>query len=171
MVSKDVPYFSHYPQEPSLKDKGVLYSEDRQNAEILNNQFHSVSTTENLESIPTSLQDKVPHVQDIGIHTPGIEKLLKDLNPNKAAGVDDISLPQILKELSHELAPILSVIFQASLDSGQLPEDWRNANVSPIYIKGDRMRAENYRLVSFTSVCYKVLEHVVHSHECNFNLF
>ena len=51
--------------------------------------------------------------------------------------------PRILKELSHELAPILSVIFQASLDSGQLPEDWRNANVSPIYIKGDRTRAEN----------------------------
>ena len=148
---------------PSLKDKGVLYSEDRQKAEILNNQFRSVFTTENLESFPTSLQNNVPHVQDIRIHTPGIEKLLKDLNPNKAAGVDDIS-PRIFKELSHELAPILSVIFQASLDSGQLPEDWRNANVSPIYKKGDRTRAENYRPVSLTSVCCKVLEHVVHSH-------
>ena len=65
---------------PSLKDKGVLYSEDRQKAEILNNQFRSVFTTENLESFPTSLQNNVPHVQDIRIHThQGLRNSLRTL--------------------------------------------------------------------------------------------
>ncbi len=116
-----------------------------------------------MQSLPSLTTCDVPHVKDIFIHAPGIEKLLKDLDPNKACGVDEIP-PRILKEVAHELAPILTKIFQTSLDSGQLPEDWRRANVSPIYKKGDRTRAENYRPVSLTSVCCKVLEHVLHSH-------
>ena len=55
-----------------------------------------------------------------------LEKLLKDLNPTKAAGIDGIP-PRILKENAHELAPVLAKIFQASLDSGKLPSDWKSA--------------------------------------------
>ena len=53
------------------------------------------------------------------------------------------------------------LIFQKSLDFGSLPEDWTSANIAPIYKKGDRNRAENYRPVSLTSVLSKVLEHII----------
>ena len=54
-----------------------------------------------------------------------------------------------------------------SLDNGSLPEDWRNANISPIFKKGDRHTAANYRPVSLTCVCCKMLEHIICRHIMN----
>jgi hypothetical protein len=91
-----------------------------------------------------------------------VEKLLLNLKPNKAAGPDDIP-PRILKDTAEIIAPILTVIFQKSIDSGILPTDWKNANITPIYKKGERTKASNYRPVSLTSVCCKLLEHIIYS--------
>ena len=69
----------------------------------------------------------------------------------------------ILRVASEELSPILSSIFQFSLDSGEVPSDWRSTNIVPIFKKGDKHQASNYRPVSLTSVTCKILEHIVHS--------
>ena len=58
----------------------------------------------------------------------------------------------------------LTVIFQMSLDTGILPLDWKQANVAPIFKKGDCSKANNYRPVSLTCVACKLLEHIIHSH-------
>ena len=86
-----------------------------------------------------------------------MKKLLKDLNPNKAPGPDGIS-PRLLKELSSELAPAFTVLFRSSLTTGVVPADWRTANVSPVFKKGERYLPENYRL---TSIPCKLLEHIL----------
>ena len=44
-----------------------------------------------------------------------------------------------------------------------LPDDWRIANVSPVYKKGQMSLAENYRPISLTSVCCKMIEHILAS--------
>ena len=63
-----------------------------------------------------------------------------------------------------EIAPILlTTIFQTSLDTGKIPDDWREAAIVPNFKKGDRHQASNYRPVSLTSVSCKVLEHIVRS--------
>ena len=62
------------------------------------------------------------------------------------------------------LAPVLTAIFQQSLDMNTIPDDWRNANATPLYKKGDRHKAVNYRPVSLTCMCCKLLEHIVCSH-------
>ena len=116
-----------------------------------------------MDSLPKLLPCNHPLIEDIHISTPGILKLLTELNPNKATGPDEIP-PKILKELAPEVAPILTLIFKSSLNTGQLPQDWKTANVSPIFKKGDRTKASNYRPVSLTSVPCKILEHVIHSH-------
>jgi hypothetical protein len=64
-------------------------------------------------------------------------------------------------ELNNELAPVLTEIFNKSLASGEIPADWRVANVTPTSKKGKRTAHENYRPVSLTSVCYKLLESVM----------
>ena len=89
-------------------------------------------------------------------------KLLQDLDPNKSSGPDDIPA-KILKIAAEELAPALTNIFQCSLDTGKLPESWLQANITPIFKKGDRNTASNYRPVSLTSICCKTLEHIIHS--------
>ena len=55
----------------------------------------------------------------------------------------------------------LSTIFQYSIDTGSLPSDWRDANISPGFKKGGRHLAENYRPVSLTSISCKLLEHIL----------
>ena len=50
-----------------------------------------------------------------------------------------------------------------SLDTGQIPDDWRMAYVVPVYKIGDKLSAENYRTVSIASICSKVMEHILFS--------
>jgi hypothetical protein len=71
-----------------------------------------------------------------------------------APGSDNISL-RILKELATDISPLLQLRFQKSLDTGVVPDDWRIASVSPVYKKGQKSLAENYRPISLTSVCCK----------------
>ena len=90
-------------------------------------------------------------------------KLLKDINPYKATGPHAIP-ERLLKTLSDEVVDILCTIFQASLDQGTIPHAWKRAFISPIFKKGDRHKPANYRPISLTSICCKILEHIVHSH-------
>lgn len=99
---------------------------------------------------------------DIQISTPGILKLLANLKPNKAPGPDKI-YPCILKELKNEIAPVLQIIFTKSLSTSKLPSEWLSANVAPIFKKGDKSAAINYRPISLTCICCKLMEHIVAS--------
>ena len=90
----------------------------------------------------------------------GVTKLLNTFKIHKAAGPDGI-VPRILSEFSEQLAPPLTFIFNKSIESGIVPEDWRQPNVAPIFKKGQKYRSSNYRPVSLTCICCKLLEHIV----------
>ena len=64
-------------------------------------------------------------------YTDGVEQLLSGLKLQKASGPDMIPT-YLLKLLVHQLAPALTLLYQASLslDEGQLPEDWKTDNVT-----------------------------------------
>ena len=85
------------------------------------------------------------------------------LKVNKASG-PNVLPNRVFKELANQLAPVLTIIFQQSIETDTLPEDWYIRNVTPIFKKGDRHKAVNYRSVSLTCVCCKLLEHKVCSH-------
>ena len=53
------------------------------------------------------------------------------------------------------------MLFAHSLNTGTRPEDWLTANITPVYKKGNRSIPSNYRPISLTSVCSKVMEHIV----------
>ncbi len=72
------------------------------------------------------------------------------MGPNQLA-------PRALKELAVEIAPILTVIYQKSIDQDALPGVWRKANIPPIFKTGDIAMAGNYRPVSLTCICSKLL--------------
>ena len=120
-----------------LKEDGQLQSGSSDKARILNSQFQSVFTKEDTSNIPTLTGQPGPSLPPLNIDVKGVEKLLSRIKVTKASGPDEIS-NRILQEMSTELAPPLAMIFSMSITSGQLPEDWRNTNISPIFKKGNR---------------------------------
>ena len=60
-----------------------------------------------------------------------------------------------------ELGPVFAHLFQQSIDTGEIPKEWSLANICPLFKKGDRSLARNYRPVSLTCIPCKLLEHIV----------
>ena len=144
---------------PLLHD-GQLHSDSRRKAEILNQQFCSVFTNEDTTNMPKLQGPPKNDMDKIEITEPGITKLLSELNADKAPGPDE--LPNLLlKNAAKEISPFLTDIFDHSIKSGKLPDEWVEANVAPIFKKGDRHTASNYRPISLTCVCAKLLEHII----------
>ena len=149
-----------------LRVGSTLHNDNQEKAEILNDQFTSVFSKEDNSPLPPIPDRGIPDISNIKITAEGVTKLLKNIKVDKASGPDLIP-NYILKNCSSELSPALTSIFQQSLDTGDVPSDWRNASIAPVFKKGDRHTAANYRPVSLTSVCCKLLEHIICRHMMN----
>ncbi len=102
-------------------------------------------------------------MKELYISKEGVRAQLERIKIHKAFGPDELP-NRVLRELRNELAGPLTAIFRQSLETSQLPDDWRNAYITLIFKKGNRHESSNYRPVSLTSVCCKLLEHIVCSH-------
>ena len=148
----------------TLVVNGQHISDTREKADVLNNYFESVFTKENLSNIPImdpTNSFMTPGMSDISFSIDGIQHQLSKLDANKAKGPDNIS-PYILKHCAIEISPVLRVIFTQSLHTATLPSDWLQANICPVYKKGSRTNASNYRPISLTSTCSKIMEHILY---------
>jgi hypothetical protein len=115
------------------------------------------------EDVPLPSLGTSPHppVNNITVDCNGVTKLLRNLKPHKASGPDGIPA-RLLKETAEEIAPAITLLFQASLDQGTVPSQWKKASVVPIFKKGCRSTPSNYRPISLTAILCKLLEHIVH---------
>ncbi|GAB0197704.1 mitochondrial enolase superfamily member 1 [Grus japonensis] len=86
--------------------------------------------------------------------------LLHHLDTHRSMGLDGIH-PRVLRELVEVLTKPLSITYQQSWLTGEVPVDWRLANVMPIYKKGWKEDLGNYRPVSLTLVLGKVMEQII----------
>ena len=157
---------------------GLMETDPLKKVSLLNSQFQSVfslntplnlihicsqfirrntpfSTPENLQQ-----QQQYPTLPEFTISVNGVKKMLGTLKPHMAAGPDQIR-PLILKELRDQIAPILQVICTRSYETGELPREWKSANVVPIYKKGSKHLPINYRPVSLTCLYSKIMEHIL----------
>ena len=140
-----------------------FFSDGPSKADILNSQFSSVFSRQDISHIPSLAGPKLPDISGLTITVNGVTKLLSNVKPNKATGPDNLSC-RLLKEASNEIAPILTDIFNSSLSSGTLPSDWKKARVAPVFKKGNTNDAANYRPISLTCVCTKLMEHIICHH-------
>ena len=72
--------------------------------------------------------------------------------------------PRLLKTVATEIAPVLAFSFQQSFDTTTTPTQWKQALVSAIYKSGSKADPSNYRSISLTCLCCKIMEHIVLSH-------
>ena len=152
-----------------LKIAGRLEADPAKQAKELNITFQKAFsngqayTEEEFKAKCKMPPNSFPPLPEIDVAEEGVVKLLRQLKTAKAPGPDGVT-NRILKELADPIAPILTLIFKSSLSSGKLPLDWKDAHVSPIFKKGEQYNPANYRPVSLTSVCCKVMEHIITSH-------
>uniref|UniRef100_A0A4W3J3J8 Reverse transcriptase domain-containing protein n=1 Tax=Callorhinchus milii TaxID=7868 RepID=A0A4W3J3J8_CALMI len=102
-------------------------------------------------------------LREINISKEMVLDKLSGLKTDKSPGPDGLH-PRVLKEVATEIVDGMSIIFQTSVDTGKVPNDWKIANVTPLFKKGGRENRENYRPVSLMSVVGKILECSVLEH-------
>ena len=150
------------PLRSNASDPDSLCFSAEEKAEILQRQFLSVYTREPDGDTPipeqsTSWSDCINTVE---FTVQNVQKALGSQNPSKACGPDGIH-PCLVRELSAELAPTIAHLFTRSMNDGQVPSEWKTASVSPIFKKGSKHIAANYRPVSLTCILCKIMETIV----------
>ena len=144
---------------PLASVDGTTTTENAEMASILNTFFGSVFSDEDTSNIPSATVGINPPNSELGNVTfkaLDIKKKIDKLKLSSAAGPDRFST-RLLKETANEISMPLAIIFRKSLESNTVPEDWRIANVTPIFKKGVKSKPSNYRPVSLTSVVGKVI--------------
>ena len=147
----------------SLHCDGLVYTDSLDKANVLNRHF------------PQSSILKIPHIyqQFMNITSQPCTQLQLVLQVSqscfqilnhafKASGPDDIPA-YLLKEIAFQIAPSLAMVFQVSLNQCKLAADRKVAHMVPVFKKGDKSSPHNYRPISLTCLCYKILEHIVYS--------
>ena len=125
--------------------------------------FGSVFSREDLDCIPeVGRKNELPAggLNYIIITYEMVRKELRKLRADKSPGVDELS-PRLLLHVQEEICYPLWRLFLLTLREGKVPDDWKRANVVPIFKAGSRAKAENYRPVSLTSQVCKMFETLV----------
>ncbi|KAK4815154.1 hypothetical protein QYF61_017595 [Mycteria americana] len=143
---------------------GNIVTKAEEKAEVLNGAFASVfnsKTSCSLGTQPPELADRDAEQNEAPIiQGEMVSDLLHHLDTHKSMGPDGIH-PRVLRELAEVLTKPLSILYQQSWLTGEVPADWRLANVTPIFKKGQKEDPGNYRPVSLTSVLGKVMEQII----------
>ena len=150
---------------PLLRHNDVPILEDSAKADIFNQYFHSVFTKEDISNLPElckSLNFVPPLISSVEFSPTVVCDYLCAIDDSKACGPDLIT--GFLLRFCAESIPVpLSYLYTKSMETGTLPRDWVTANIVPVYKKGDKCDASNYRPISLTSIVVKIMERIIHS--------
>ena len=149
--------FLNHPDQSNLPSRPIA-TNPNEIADFFNTYFASVFTSENLPVQHPNRTD--PVLTELKVTELEVETLLNSLDTNKATGSDEIPA-RLLKETASIITPSICKLFNKSLQQGTVPQDWKLANVVPVYKKGDKEYTENYRPISLLPIISKVLERYI----------
>ena len=146
-------------------------TEDKEKATVLNNYFVKQSRIDltRAKILPEEFPQDNICLENIRITALDVISAIQESKSNSASGPDGISTT-ILKQTAQEISGSLARIFNFSLQTGQYPNIWKQANVSPIHNKGPTSEPKNYRPISLLSCVGKTMERCVHKQLFNFLL-
>ena len=175
----------------TLIEDGVLYDEDDKVAKTFNNFFSNVVKNLNLPKLEGIANDNVNEIDPIiksinkydnhpsivrikeamsenendyfsfeNLKEDDIRKEILSLDKSKSTPKDSIP-PNIIKENHDIFSYKLLIDFNISITDGTFPNNLKNADVSPIFKKGDRLDKSNYRPISILSALSKIFERLL----------
>jgi hypothetical protein len=137
---------------------------DNEKATVFAEYFSKVFTVEGEGSFdrlyPIHIVSPMPELE---ITASQVELKLKKLKLDKSPGPDQLH-PRVLYEVRELISGPLQLLFDKSINSGELPEDWKLATVVAIHKKGNKSDVKNYRPVSLTCILCKVMESFIRDH-------
>ena len=152
---------------PLLIHNNKQYTTPVNKAALLNSYFCEQSNVDDSHASLPPLQPPITLLENISINDSDVADVLKLLDVNKASGPDLLS-PRLLKEGADILSEPLAKIFNLSLNSSYFPTVWKQANVVPVFKKGDKTNISNYRPISLLSCVGKVFEKCIFKYLHNY---
>lgn len=153
---------------PALFHHDNVVSADQDKAELFNRYFSSISDIDTSQAtLPTINFPEHLSLQEIEITEQDVYDITKSLKVSKASGPDNVT-HSLLKEAAPVIAKPLSRLFTKSLQTGKFPKTWKEANVCPVYKKGDPHNCNNYRPISLLSCTGKLFERCVFKYLFNY---
>ena len=146
--SHRIPEIVHY--------NDLFKSDFKGQADLFNSFFYEQFSSQSNYEIKINYNNP----NQVHFSVPDVKNILKNLDPNKAPGPDQIH-GKILKNCASALCTPLTLLFQSSFYTCNIPNDWKTANVVPVYKKGSKNSVQNYRPISLTSLIMKVYEKVI----------
>lgn len=149
------------------KETGETIKDPQHIAETLQSQYCSVfsepkgsAKIDDINSFFETSDDDENWLTDITFTPEDVENCIKSIKPHAAAGPD--GFPAIyLRECNHELSKPLYQIFRNSIDTGEIPNDLKDAIITPIPKGGLKSDPKNYRPINLISHILKALEKVL----------
>ena len=150
MIKKWLAFCHYYTKTNSSLQRKV---------NIFNNFFaNQCSIVSNNSELPVTLTKKRHEpLSTIDFSNGDILKIIRKLDPNKAHGRDMISV-WMIKICDTSIWRPLKLIFQSCLESGKFPNEWKKANVVPVYKKGDKQVLKNYCRYSLLPIAGNIFE-------------
>jgi hypothetical protein len=136
-------------------------------SEAFNNYFSTVGSNLASDIVLTENGPEYylkPSNSMFSLKTPSVDtvyKLLTKIDETKSVGLDKIP-SKLLKIAADVVAPSLTAIFTASINTGIFPHEWKESRVSPVYKSGARNDPSNYHPISVIPVIAKIFEKIVY---------
>ena len=89
-------------------------------------------------------------------------KIIRDLNPARAHGYDDISI-RMIKMCAVSIVVPLTIIFNKALAISVYPDIWKRGNVVPVHKKESKNLVKNYRPISLLPIFGKIFEKTIYN--------
>ena len=115
---------------------------------------------ENNSSLPPSCLKTDRSLSSLEPNETDIFPIIKNLDPNKSHGWDNLSI-KMIKLCGKSITYPLKLIFEASLQEGTFPSCWKKANVVPVHKKEDKNLLKNCRPISLLPIFGKIFERIL----------
>jgi hypothetical protein len=163
------PVYNYVRKKTRCKDtvgplkgaEGQVIQEPAEMAEEINRCLSDVFTREDVQNVPRPKQHATRSTLSSTLITAQkVRQQIKKLKPTGAAGPDGIT-SRLLQQCTDVHSPVLAAIYRKSINEGTVPDERKLANGVPIFKKGSKAAASNYRPISLMCICCKVMESIL----------